>query len=127
MSIGPSRDSTSATIAATAASSLTSHGDAMPSTSAATASHLSRLRSTTATCAPAAANARQQAAPMPLAPPVITATLPVSSMAGLYVGRCLEPLQGNLGTAIGREHGVDHVLDDAVSDEERQALDQRHV
>src|SRR5688500_13621217 len=78
-STGPSRSSTSATIAFTDDSSLTSHATPMPLLSAAIASAPSALRSTTATSAPAAAHARLHAAPMPLPPPVTIATLAVSS------------------------------------------------
>ena len=42
----------------------------------------SRLRSATTTCAPRAARTRAVARPMPLAPPVITATRPASSPRG---------------------------------------------
>src|SRR5215470_8818571 len=45
---------------------------------AATSSAPSPLMSTTATRAPSRANARQVAAPMPLAPPVTTTTLPAN-------------------------------------------------
>jgi hypothetical protein len=52
----------------------TARSAATPSTAAATARAPSASRSTTATRAPASANARQHALPIPLAPPVTTAT-----------------------------------------------------
>ena len=79
-SIGPSRAVTSATIAFTEPSSPTSVLIAIPPTSVAMASQPSQSRSTTAMLAPAAANARHAAAPIPLAPPVTIATFPISSM-----------------------------------------------
>src|SRR5207302_10150859 len=82
-SMGPSACSTDATMALTAASSLTSHATpTAPSSELATASAPSPLRSTTATRAPAVANALEQAAPIPLAPPVTVATFPESCMSG---------------------------------------------
>src|SRR5262245_38564597 len=60
-----------------------SHAMARPPISFATVRAPSALRSTTATFAPSAANARAHAAPMPLAPPVTTAIFLSSSMRAI--------------------------------------------
>src|SRR5437660_73325 len=83
-STGPSSDTTAPTIPFTDDSSPTSHGTARPPTSLATACAPSSLRSTTATDAPAAAKAREHAAPIPLAPPVTIATFPPRSTPRPY-------------------------------------------
>src|SRR5262249_19622203 len=71
---------TSAVISATEIASVTSAvcAEAGLPSAAATSSAPSPLMSTTATRAPSRANARQVAAPMPLAPPVTTTTLPTN-------------------------------------------------
>ena len=81
-SMRPCRASISATMAATAAPSLTSRVTASPPISLATAAAPSPLRSaTTTTAAPALAKARLSPAPMPSAPPVTTTTLSLISMS----------------------------------------------
>src|SRR5271156_1136839 len=75
MSMPPQRSDTAAYRASTAEADVTSAPTNMPSIDAASARPLSCARSATATRAPSAANLSHMARPMPLAPPVITATL----------------------------------------------------
>jgi hypothetical protein len=81
----PRRRSLSATMACTSASRARSQGIATPPISLATLRAPSAFTSTTATFAPRFANARALAAPMPLAAPVMIATLSFRSMICLLV------------------------------------------
>src|SRR5579884_1244648 len=73
-STGPCASVTAATARSRAAVSSTSAMQAMPSTSPATVSTSGRLRPSTATLWPAAANARTVVAPYPRPPPVTRAS-----------------------------------------------------
>src|SRR6185312_3352488 len=79
----PCRATTSARVAATASSSVTSHRWKLAPFPAAEAS-----TSTTATAAPSWAIRVPIAAPMPLPPPVTTATFPLSRTPHLYQAGC---------------------------------------
>src|SRR4051794_15642321 len=87
----PNRSIAAAYIAWTSPGLVTSACTNSPSISAASAAPSSSARSATTTCAPSAANRRALARPMPLAAPVMTATLPSSLPAtcpsSLSVGR----------------------------------------
>src|SRR6266513_3634134 len=74
MSIRPKALSVASYIAATSTSDVTSAWTNRPPTSSAAAFPVSPSRSTTATLAPSAASRRAVASPMPLPPPVTTAT-----------------------------------------------------
>ena len=74
----PKRSTAVAYIAWTSAASVTSARTYSPSISSASAVPPASSRSATTTCAPSAANRRALARPMPLAAPVMTATLPSS-------------------------------------------------
>src|SRR5690606_31099601 len=74
------RMSTSRLSSASAAVSLRSTCHGSPPTSSAIFAAASPSRSAMTTCAPARANARTHAAPIPLAPPVTRAFLPVRSV-----------------------------------------------
>src|SRR6266498_4288700 len=75
MSTRPWSATTRSNMASTACSSVTSQVMAAPPVSLASASMASVLRSTPMTTAPSSANLLAEASPMPLAAPVITATL----------------------------------------------------
>src|SRR5215471_15395534 len=91
MSAGPSSLSTWRAAASTAAASATSQVAKCPPSDFATASAPARLLSRIATAQPSAARRRAVASPIPLAPPVITATrlsaMPVLRECALDVGR----------------------------------------
>src|SRR4051794_37490729 len=74
----PNRSIAAAYIAWTSSGSVTSARTNSPPTSSACALPPASSRSATTTCAPSAANRRALARPMPLAAPVMTATLPSS-------------------------------------------------
>src|SRR5262245_20816714 len=82
-SMRPWRSRARCTSASICAAAPTSHATASPPISSATFAAPLASRSATTTCAPRSANARQLAAPMPLAPPVITQTLPASSTSAV--------------------------------------------
>jgi hypothetical protein len=79
-SIRPNRSTAAATIARTAAASLTSVGtpSTRPPPSSFSAAARGSATSATTTRAPSARNRRAYAKPIPAAPPVITATLSAS-------------------------------------------------
>ena len=79
---GRARSSTVATAWRTEWRAVTSMAKASPSISPHTSRAPSRFMSQTATRAPSAASRRHVAAPMPLAPPVTSATCPSSLMGG---------------------------------------------
>src|SRR3954454_7483754 len=77
-SIPPKRATAAAYMPCTSSAEVTSARTNSPSISSASALPPSSSRSATTTCAPSAANRRALARPMPLAAPVMTATLPSS-------------------------------------------------
>src|SRR6266702_629856 len=90
MSIPPSSSLTRATIAATAALSVTSATTEMAlaplrSNSTTAAADFASLRPTIAIAAPASANPLAMPSPMPPLPPVITATLPMRSNGSVFM------------------------------------------
>src|SRR4051794_33873286 len=99
----PKCSTVAAYMACTSSALVTSACTYSPSISSARALPTSSARSATTTCAPSAAKRRAPARPMPLAAPVMTATLPASLPAGV------------LGTAtswkslLGGEEDVLHV------------------
>ena len=89
MSSDPSSSAVCVIASSTAARSVTSSAIAAPPISAATACAPSRLTSDTITRAPAIASAVAIPLPMPFAPPVTCATLPVRSIQAMAPVRSL--------------------------------------
>jgi hypothetical protein len=94
MSMPPNRATVSSYMRVTSASLVTSAWTYMPPISPVVCSPASSARSTTHTSAPSSANRTAVSRPMPLAPPVMTATLPARRAA--------------MGSPLRRdEHGLD--------------------
>src|SRR5690349_10055896 len=94
MSIRPKAPSVASYIAATSSSDVTSAWMNRPPISSAAAFPVSPSRSTTATLAPSPASRRAVASPMPLPPPVTTATRSSRRCVGVVIPRppCLRSL-----------------------------------
>src|SRR3954453_2324743 len=112
----PNRSIAAAYIAWTSSAFVTSARTNRPPTSSACAWPPASSRSATTTCAPSPANRRAPARPMPLAAPVMTATLPSSLPAtcpsSLSVGRDAAVLpvgEGAQRVGLGLDEDVVHV------------------
>src|SRR5215470_18189513 len=109
MSIRPKALSVTSYIAATSSSDVTSAWTNRPPTSSAAAFPVSPSRSATATLAPSAASRRAVASPMPLPPPVTTATRSSRRCMGAVIPRppCLRSRAITPGCHVGSFLGCD--------------------